>query len=161
MNLRVAALSAAVLLAVSACGGGEESDRPDFARNPGATGAQQFVDYWVDTVNRATETGDTTQLASLADPSCTTCAEFTKRLDSIYEAGGSVETEDWEIVEMVPEGGATEDRATILVRVEIPPQEVVESEGAEPSPVPGGTQSFRITMERTEGDWLIQEILPR
>lgn len=164
MLSRLAAVSALVLT-MSACGGSDGSDtdseRPEFARNPGAAGAQQFADLWVDTVNRATETGETEELRSLAAPDCETCEVFPARLEQIYEAGGSIETEEWDIVEMVPEAGATDDAAAVLVTVQIPPQTVIESEGAEPTEVEGGRQAFRMVMERTDGDWFLQDVTPR
>lgn len=164
MLSRLAAASALVLT-LSACGGSDgsdsDSDRPEFARNPGAAGAQQFADLWVDTLNQATETGDTEELRSLAAPDCETCEVFPAKLEEIYAEGGSIETEDWEIVEMVPEAGSSDDAATVLVTVQIPPQSVVASEGAEPTEVEGGRQAFRMVMERTDGDWFLQEITPR
>ena len=113
MIVRLVAVSLALVLGLSACSSSDEdppaSDRPEFAQEPGQEGAERFAGYWVETLNRATDSGDTETLRTLASPECTSCEDFAQQLDTIYEDGGRVESDGWEITTIVPEAGATED----------------------------------------------------
>jgi hypothetical protein len=164
---RLAALVAVPLLALTACGSGDDqptadgSDRPDYAENPGQTGAEQFAGFWVDTLNQATESGKTEELRSLAAPSCDTCTDFADQLDTIYDDGGRVESKGWQIDAVVPEKGADEDAVGLLVTVAVSPQKVYASEDAKPQKFPGGDQRFRFQLERQDGDWMVRDLAPR
>ena len=74
-------------------------------------GAQSFARYWIDTLNKATTSGDTTKFKKLNKASCTTCADFAKQLDGIYAAGGHVETEGFKIKKILNEAGRARARA--------------------------------------------------
>jgi hypothetical protein len=73
------------------------SDVPAYAQNGGRAGAEQFVGYWVYTLNQAFATGDIEQLAALSAPTCRMCADYAMGIDKIYDGGGHVESEGWEI----------------------------------------------------------------
>lgn len=167
MNARLVALSIALVLTLSACGESSESpdadasERPEYAQNEGVAGAAQFAGFWVDTLNSATETGETEELRSLAAPGCTACEDFAKRLDTIYGAGGRVVSDDWEIENVVPEGGATDDSVGLLVTFAVPPQKVYASEDAKAQKYKGGDQGLRMQLAREDGDWLVEDLSPR
>ena len=57
---------------------------PAYVTTNDEKGAQNFARYWIDTLNKATTSGDTKKLKKLQKASCTTCADFAKQLDDIY-----------------------------------------------------------------------------
>lgn len=167
MLSRIAAISVALLLSLTACGGEEqpstqsENDVPAFADNPGQAGAEQFVGFWTDTLNEATTSGDTKQLKTLAADACKACGEFAAQLDRIYAAGGHVESDGWEIEEIVPEAGGTENEVGLLVTFQVAPQDVYKSEDAEVETFDGGRQGFRFHLVREQTEWQVHDLSPR
>ncbi len=159
---RLAALPAVLLLTLTACGGDDVADsRPDYANNEGQAGAEQFAGYWVEQVNEATTTGETEDLRALGLESCDVCSDFPQQIDDIYEAGGRVESEDWEIKSVVPEAGATADEVGMLVTVVVPPNTVYATDEAEGKEFPGGDQRFRMIIVREQDHWMIKDLGPR
>ena len=168
MIRRLAALSAALLLALTgltACSGGDSDTvaqaRPDYANQTGEAGAEKFAGYWVDQINKATTTGETKGLKSLGLDGCEVCTDFPKQVDSIYEAGGRVESADWTIKSVVPEAGATDKQVGMLITVNVPPNTVYAEDGAKPQKFPGGDQRFRMIVVRQSDHWMIKELSPR
>jgi hypothetical protein len=162
---RLAALSAALLLALTACGGDDgdsvAESRPEYANQTGEPGAEKFAGYWVDQINKATSTGKTEGLRTLGLDGCDACSDFPKQLDDIYAAGGRVESEDWTIKSVVPEHGATDQRVGMLITVTVPPNTVYAKEGAKPQKFPGGDQRFRMIVVRQAEHWMIKDLTPR
>ena len=168
MIRRFAVLPAALLLTLTACGGGDESTgdevadaRPAYANQEGREGAEKFAGYWVDEINEATSTGETEQLRSLGLDSCGACTDFPNQLDQIYDAGGRVESEDWELDQVVPESGSDEERVGMLLTVKVPPQKVYATDDAKAQEFAGGDQRFRMIVERVDEHWMIKDLSPR
>jgi hypothetical protein len=161
---RLAALSAVLLLALTACGGDSDAvaeARPEYANQTGEPGAEKFAGYWVDQVNKATATGDTKGLRSLGLSGCQVCTDFPKQVDGIYKAGGRVESEDWTIKSVVPEAGATDKQVGMLITVTVPPNTVYATADAKPKKYPGGDQRFRMIVVRQAEHWMIKQLTPR
>jgi hypothetical protein len=161
-----AAASVVLLLSLTACGGEDEptateSDVPAFADNEGPAGAEQFVGFWTDTLNRATTSGDTEELRSLSADACQACGDFATQLDQIYAAGGRVESDGWEITKVVPEAGATDNEVGLLVTYTVSPQKVYQSEDAKAKKFKGGNQGFRFHLIRDQGEWQVHDLSPR
>ncbi len=168
MIARLAAVSLALVIGLSGCGSSSSgaadadvSERPAYADNAGRAGAEQFADYWVETLNEATDTGNTKTFRSLAAPECTACSDFADQLDTIYDEGGHVETDGWSLDKVVPEAGATDDEVGLLLTVDVAPQKVFADKNAKPQTFKGGKQAFRLHVERTDGDWHVTELSPR
>ncbi len=167
----LAALTATLLLSLTACSGsdepvaeetgGNDSGVPGYADNPGEAGAEQFLGFWTDTLNEATTSGETEDLKALATEECQACSDFAGQLDDIYAAGGRVESEGWTVNRVVPEAGATDDEVGMLVTFAVSPQKVFESEDAEAQEFEGGNQGFRFHLVREDGSWQVQDLTPR
>ena len=168
----LAALTAVLLLSfTAACGsddnssdessGSADGERPAYADNAGEAGAQQFVTYWTDTLNKATTSGKTAELKALATDDCDACADFAGQLDKIYADGGHVESDGWTVDKMVPEAGATDDEVGLMVTFDVAPQKVFATKDAKPQEFEGGQQGFRFHLVREDGDWAVQDLSPR
>jgi hypothetical protein len=167
---RLAALSAVLLFPLTACGddggavlGGDDvaKDRPAYANEEGQAGAEQFAGYWVDQINAASASGETEELRSLGLKSCDVCSDFPQQLETIYAAGGRVESENWTIKNVVPEAGNSDERVGMLLTVQVPENTVYASENAEPQKFPGGNQRFRMILVREDDHWMIKDLTPR
>ena len=161
MIVRLAAVSAALVLGLSACGTETEAPPEEPGAAAGQPGAEQFAGQWVDALNEATESGDTEELRTLAAAECAACTDFADQLDTIYGKDGRVESDGWEITKMVPEAGGTDDDVTLLMTVDASPQRVFASADADAKEFEGGQQAFRITVMRSEGAWRVTELEPR
>lgn len=163
MKSRAAALTAALLLVLTACGGGDSvaEARPDYANQPGRGGAEKFAGYWVDQINKASATGKTAPLEALGLPECDTCTDFANHLDEVYSGGGRVESDDWTLKSVIPEHGATDDRVGMLLTVTVPPNKVYTSGDAKAQSFPGGDQRFRMIVVRKDDHWMIKDLEPR
>lgn len=167
MIRRLAALSAVVacLFAASACSSDSSKDStpaasnvPSYANNPGDQGAEQFVSYWIDTLNKATVTGKTDKFKSLGFKSCTRCTDFASQLDTIYADGGHVDTAGWSIDKIVPESGLPQGQTGISVKLKVAPQTVVKKKGAAPEKLKGGDLRIRLLLMRPENVWRVASL---
>lgn len=60
-------------------------------------GARAFVRRWVDLVNEAQASGQTTQLEAASDERCTACSGILKEIRRIYDGGGRIDGGDWRV----------------------------------------------------------------
>jgi len=150
----------ACLFAASSCSSDKEpsakaSSVPSYANNTGTKGAEQFVGYWVDELNKATLTGKTAKFKSLAFSTCSRCTDFATQLDAIYGAGGHVETTGWKIDVMVPETGLPKGETGMSVKLKVAPQTVYKKKGATAEKHPGGELRIRLLLTRPAGVWRV------
>jgi hypothetical protein len=157
-RLLVLCVTLVCCLALTSCGGDDEAKAdnlgiPAYARTNDEKGAQGFARYWVDTLNKATTSGDTKQLRKISQKSCTTCTDFADQLDKIYADGGHVETDGFEVKKMANEANIPPPGAGVSVILTATPQTVVASEGAKPRELKGGDVRFRFIMLREGEHW--------
>ena len=159
-------MSAAVacLFAVSSCGDDASKSSPgasavpSYASGNNQHGAEQFASYWVDTLNKATVSGKTGQLKTLGLKSCTRCTDFAHQLDTIYAAGGRVETAGWKVQTVLPESGLPQDVTGLSVKVQVSPQSVVKQKGASAEEHKGGALVVRMILTRTDDHWVVKSL---
>lgn len=153
----------------SASGSGSTSASPDDSATASAIipegakadtekGAEAFASFWVDTLNSATSSGNTTELRSLAGPNCRRCDDFAQSLDQIYGAGGHVSTKGWQVTSVIPVSGASKDNPGFQVTVQVSPQKVVRSTDAKSKTYPGGKQGFQMYLVREDDHWVVDRI---
>ena len=128
-------VSAVCCLSLAACGGGGDAkasskssgpDIPAYAKTNDERGAQKFAQYWIDTLNAATVSGDTKKLRSLQKKSCDLCTKFANRLDSIYGAGGHVESKGFTVKSVISEAGIPAPGAAVSAKIRTSAETVYE-----------------------------------
>lgn len=164
-RLLVLLVSLTCSLALSSCNdsGGERTTRakdgiPLYATTNDARGAQNFARYWIDTLNRATTSGDTKKLKTLQKPTCATCTDFAKQLDDIYAAGGRVETHGFKVKKIVNESGIPKPGAGVSVLLTATPQKVYKTKDAAVRSLKGGDLRLRLIMVRADAHWVMDRI---
>ena len=151
-------------LVLSSCGGGGDSSPstvdglPAYVTVNNEKGAQSFARYWIDTLNKATTSGDTAKFKQLNKDSCTTCGDFATQLDNIYGAGGHVETDGFKIKKIVNEAGVPAPGAGVSVVLTATPQKVVAKKGAAARELKGGDLRLRLIMVRVQKHWVMDRI---
>jgi len=162
-RLTLLSLLVAMCLVVAGCGGPSSSKTdnsgiPAYATGADVQGQKQFASYWVDTVNTATVTGKTKKMKSLAAPSCTVCAQFAKKLDDIYGAGGNVKSKGWRIDSLIPIANQPKDNPGLQMNMAVSPQVVTAAKGQAAKTFKGGEVSWRFFMTRKDNHWLVQRL---
>jgi hypothetical protein len=131
---------------------------PSSAQGESREAAAEFVGHWVQTLNYATESGDTEGIKSLAAKDCRSCADFANTLDQIYGAGGHVESAGWELESAVPVADQPATEPSFQLALKLAPQTVYQSKGAKPEKFNGGTQPARIFLIREDDHWLVKRL---
>jgi hypothetical protein len=160
-------VSLACVLALSSCnsdsGGSDTTPKtvdgiPAYATTNDAQGAQGFARYWIDTLNQATTSGDTKKLKTLQKANCSICADFAKQLDTIYAAGGHVDTQGFKIKKILNDSGVPKPGAGVSVVMNATPQKVQKSKGAPVQSIKGGDLRLRPIMVREKAHWVMDRI---
>jgi hypothetical protein len=163
-RLLLPCLALVCALVLSSCGGGGDSSPstvdgfPAYVTVNNEKGAQSFARYWIDTLNKATTSGDTAKFKKLNKDSCTTCGDFAKQLDDIYGAGGRVETDGFKIKKLVNEAGVPAPGAGISAVLTATPQKVYAKKGAAARELKGGDLRLRLIMVRVKQHWVMDRI---
>jgi hypothetical protein len=91
---------------------------PAIAKRNDATGAANFVLYWVKVSNYASHTGETQELRAISDESCGGCASYARLYERTYAAGGFFKGSDWRLTEVEVEHSG--DQALVSAHVSAP-----------------------------------------
>jgi hypothetical protein len=163
-RLLLLVVSAACCLSLAACGGGDDAkassgpDIPAYAKANDERGAQKFAEYWIETLNAATVSGDTKKLKSLQKKSCELCTDFARRLDSIYGAGGHVESKGFQVKSLITESGIPSPGAGVSATLRTSAETVYERKGAKPAKHQPSNLRLRLIMVRSGDHWLMDRI---
>jgi hypothetical protein len=65
--------------------------RPPESEGSSVRSAKAFAHYFIDAVNYASRTGDTSLVEEASSPHCITCNAIVRNVNRIYSAGGSIE----------------------------------------------------------------------
>ncbi len=162
-RLLLLCVSLVCALALSSCGGGDDSPKtvdgfPTYITTNDEKGAQNFARYWIDSLNKATTSGDTKKLKTLQKKSCETCTDFAKQLDAIYAAGGHVETKGFQVKKIANEAGVPAPGAGVSVVLTATPQKLYKAKDAAPRSLKGGDLRLRLIMVRVSHHWSMDRI---
>ena len=69
---------------------------PPEAMGTDEASAKAFVPIYFDALNKAMNSGETSALAALSDPSCTSCSSIQRSIEKTFKGGGYAVTEGWE-----------------------------------------------------------------
>ena len=89
---------------------------PPEAEGTSPQAAKAFARHYVDVINYAARTGDTNDLRELGTADCVSCEAIASNIEKIYNAGGHIESESWE-VHSIAVLKASDGRAVLPSRV--------------------------------------------
>ena len=121
-------------------------------------GAVAFARHWIETLNDAQVSGDVEALKTSSSDKCVTCRDLAAQLESLYESGGRVETEGWEVLLVGPPPGSVSQSAEVTLRVARPPQRVFDGKGP-PQAFEGDRTTFAAGLVWQGDQWLMDELV--
>ena len=132
---------------------------PDKARTKDAAGAEAFLRYWVDLVNRQQAIPGGQPLRDLSTDECYECLRIAKAFDDAAAAGWRYEGGELSLND-VTEPQVNGDQASLVFGARVEPLTVLDPAGA---PVPGGIGDLAqnagsgVTLAWSEADhsWLV------
>jgi len=130
---------------------------PAGAKGTSEAAAKALVRHYIDVLNYAAATGDTSRLAALSEPDCESCTSIRRNIDSIYGADGELRGEGWTLV------GARTLRiarrsATLSLDMRLEPETVVRSAGAEATHNEGSRQPMTVFLRVRHGSWRVARL---
>lgn len=128
---------------------------PPEAEGTSPRAAKAFVRYWVETLNYATVTGDTRRLLELSSTKCESCASAVKKIDDVYLAGGSVQSNGWSISTMDLLPNQKPSSPVIAAGIRLSPQTVVKHAGANEQEFRGGRLPATFYLHWSAGSWRV------
>lgn len=118
-------------------------------------GAKAFVEYWIQALNFAMRTGDTSVLDELSTATCSSCDSMRKTIEDIYTSGGEIRSVGWKLDRF--SGIEMADGGTYRVGVVLDlPSEVVLRADEEPERHPELQDAIAsLTLIWDQSDWRI------
>lgn len=131
---------------------------PPEAKGTSAKAAKAFVRYYVQLINFATVTGSTQGLQSASGAGCKSCSDVVDRINSVYGAGGRIQSDGWRInsIKIVP--GQPRSRPVIDVGIILSPQDVVKHNGAKAVHFKGGRLPATFRLRRVQNSWMVSSV---
>jgi hypothetical protein len=128
---------------------------PAEAQGTSKAAAKAFVRHYIALMNHAVATGHVNPLSDASDPGCSSCAAVVQQVDSVYNAGGSIESEGWQIASIRPVPGTPRARPQFDVGLLMSPQNVIEHSGADVTTYDGGKLPASFTLIRQGSEWRV------
>ena len=123
---------------------------PAAAEGTSPRAAKAFARHYFDVINYSARTGDTRELRKLGTSDCVSCNAIAHNIETIYGAGGHIESENWQLRE-VTVLKATNGRAVLSVGTLIHPEVVVQSNGKR-SRKAGGKQPMTMFVDLSDAN---------
>jgi hypothetical protein len=131
---------------------------PAEARGTSGAAAKAFVRHWIDVLNSAAATGDTSQLRSLSRQSCESCLSIAERIDQTYSAGGRIEGGGWSVLALKAVGKQPQGAPILEAGVRLSDQDYQPSEDAKVEHFEGGPQPMVFRLSWIEGQWMVRQL---
>ena len=130
---------------------------PAEAKGTREKSAKAFVRYYIESINFAARTGDTSHLTTLGSSGCVSCEAITGNVEEIYGADGHIETDGW-ILNRVRTIQADKSSATFSLDVLLQEEVVVKQAGATEEQNAGGKQPMTMFLDRRGTQWLVSKL---
>jgi hypothetical protein len=130
------------------------------------SGAQEFVKYWFDALNYATQTGDVAPLRDASAPGCSACADLVASVRNSYGDGGYLQGGAFKVRSVTAEEFSLEDRPVLDVSFDRTSRAGIAPDGQVRDSQPAASfVSCSITLAWTGNHWKVSivsgELLPR
>lgn len=105
-------------------------DMPAEASEPTAAGAEAFVRHWIDLINLAYASGDTSPVTEISGPTCKVCSTTVERIDSVYSQGGRIEGAQMSLDRVASPAPDASNLVSVSAALAQAPGEAIASDGA-------------------------------
>jgi hypothetical protein len=127
------------------------SPSPTDSETPEAESAEEFIRRWSTELKEMQASGETDEFRALG-PDCESCSQAATRIEGIYEGGGDVQWDGYEIVSIEKYGKAPNQ---FRVEVDSAPTRLRETPNGEWQTLPGGRISRLMELRKTDAGWLV------
>lgn len=114
-------------------------------------GAVAFANAWVESLNHAMKSGDTTQLKDISSDGCAGCDSYVKKIGSIYEAGGRLSGGEWRAEDFEVE--FNQSRAIVYFEAFWREGKFTEKRGAAEQSTPAGDDQLFLELGFSDSAW--------
>lgn len=164
------------LIVIAGCGGGGDDPRPSPSPPPSSPtttapvvptmppeaqqntrkGAVAFVKHYIELLNYAQATGEVSDLRSASSSDCQSCSTTARRLEELYEGGGSLDGGEIKFIDDLTDHNAAEKTWLVTVRVEYAPQIVHNIDGSTQN-LDGSTRTHDFVVGFRDSHWMVFE----
>jgi hypothetical protein len=131
---------------------------PDAAKGTGEKSAKAFVRYYIDALNFATSTGDTTKVRAASVPACMSCDSMLDKIETVYRDGGYFRGAGWTITDIKYQPLQPRSRPILSVGVQLAEQEMLERQGGQVERFEGGPNRLTLKLVMSEVNWQVQKL---
>jgi Family of unknown function (DUF6318) len=128
---------------------------PAAAKGTSAKAAKAFVRYYIDAVNFALRSGDTTALTMASGRSCSSCASVAESIAEVYRSGGKFVGRGWRVTRIKPVAGQPPSKPIMQTGIFVYPQNKVASADARPQHRNGGKNLMIFSLRRRADSWIV------
>ena len=121
-------------------------------------GAVAFVEHWIDEFNAMRASGDTQTLDQISTSDCESCVGSIDLTEELYQAGGGIETEGWQVLSVSEPAQANSSSPVIGLRVLQAPQRLTRESGSEPEQFSGGRADLTAYVVWRSGRWQMDRL---
>lgn len=114
---------------------------------------EEFLSLFVTTLNASISTGDTESFRGLFTKACSSCETITRNIEAVYDAGGSVESDGWELRDVQVLGPESGGDTVIGFRAHLSEQRVLNGPAAEEEVRAASTVDFVMRVRETRQTW--------
>ncbi len=130
---------------------------PAVATEETPEGAAAFAEWWFETLNYATATGDTGELRAAFQEECVTCQGFVGRIDDAYGSNGRIEGGLLDV--QVESSAVQEGISTMPVLAEAQAGEVLSADGATETVLTAERVNLVIAVAWTGSAWVVGDLV--
>jgi Family of unknown function (DUF6318) len=109
----------------------EAPELPAAARENTKAGAVAFAHHYIDLVNHAAVSGETSALSAASKSQCRGCSGLIQSIRSIYAAGGWIRTSGWELRSWSSPGPESARERVVTLRIHMPAERRKVASGAD------------------------------
>ncbi len=128
---------------------------PVAAQGTGPRAAKAFVRHWIETLNYAVSTGDTSQVRVLSMADCESCNAMTDKVDLVYHRGGEFRGKGWVIRTIRFQPYQPKTRPVLSVGLFVAPQTMIGRAGETLQRFPGGRNLITFRLKRAGSGWRV------
>lgn len=132
---------------------------PPAAQPATVDGAAAFVNYWVDTLNRAAGTGDTALFEAASNPNCKACGAAAQVMRTGHTNGTTFRGGTYTVREVTTDSFFNLERPSLHLVFDRAPRSTIAADGRQVQVFPGGTfLSCQILLERVQDRWRVLDV---
>jgi serine/threonine-protein kinase len=133
---------------------------PPAAAQPATVdGAAAFVNYWVDTLNKAVGSGDTAVLEAASSPNCKPCTAAAQVMKTGHTNGGTFRGGAYTVREVTTDSFFNVERPVLRLVFDRAPRSTISADGRQVQVFPGATfLTCQLVLERVQDRWRVLDV---